>query len=363
MAKTRQRGAASGDDQGGSKLFSLGTLLKLPATVSTVRSFFDAVNWRAAEEVVQAEIRRKVAILGLPNTGKSTLFNTLQGHYRSAVSAEPGTTRSPMQALFGPFMMVDTPGHLPDIQESAAHDAAVILFLLDGTRAAGRADRDLYQRILTLKRPTIVALNKCDAAGSDPEGVAATQAAQIGAPEAIPISGKLGTNVAEDLIPALIAASPEAALAIGRELPKFRRPAAERLIRNASLISLAAGMEPIPLVDIPILLGNQVRLVLRIAAIYGEPVSSQYIRELLMTVAGSLVLRYLAGEAAKAVPFGGDLVSGAIAAAGTFAIGWVALEYFEGDKQMSSGQLRDLFNRLFQSIRADQQAQIDPARS
>ena len=55
----------------------------------------------------------------------------------------------------------------------------------------------------------------------------------------------------------MIEASPEAALVIGHELPAFRRQAAQRIIRNSTLVSLAAGMEPIPLVDIPILLGTQ----------------------------------------------------------------------------------------------------------
>jgi len=64
--------------------------------------------------------------------------------------------------------------------------------------------------------------------------------------------------------------SPEAAVVLGRQLPQFRREAANKVVRNDTLISLVAGLEPIPLVDIPILLGNQIRLILRVAAIYGE---------------------------------------------------------------------------------------------
>lgn len=337
------------------KLLTLGNLMKIPATIGTMKGFLDAVNWNSAEEEVRSELRRKIVIVGLPNTGKSTLFNRLQGRNRSPVSETPGSTRSLVAGTFGPFTMLDTPGHLPEQQESAARDAAVIVLLLDGTRAINDADRALYERLKALKRPLLIAVNKSDAINGDPEQVAAQLAARLGVLEAIPISARTGKNVYDDLIPSLIEASPEAALAIGHQLPDYRREAAERVVRNAALLGLAAGLEPIPVVDIPILIGNQIRMVLRIAAIYGEPVSSQYIGELFMTIAGGLIMRYLAGEAAKAVPFGGDLVSGAIAAAGTWSIGMVAIEYFEGGKQLAPSQVRSLFQRFYRRFRADRQ--------
>ncbi len=336
------------------QLLTIGNLMKIPATLAAIRTFADAVNWNAAESEIRQELRQRVVIVGLPNAGKSTLFNRLRGRYQSAVSSEPGTTRSLIAGTFGPFTMIDTPGHLPETQEAAARDAAVIVLLLDGTRPLNQADRALYDRIAALKRPIIVAVNKIDAVGGDAEGLAARYAAQLGVSEAIPISARDGTNITEDLIPTLIEISPEAALAIGHDLPTFRRVAAERIVRNAALVGLAAGLEPIPMVDIPILIGNQMRMVLRIAALYGEPVGSQYLRELFATVAGGLALRYVAGELAKAVPLGGDLVSGAIAAAGTWAIGMVAVEYFEEGKQISPNQLRLLFKGFYSGFRARQ---------
>ena len=262
--------------------------------------------------------------------------------------------------MFGPFTLIDTPGHLPDMQEATAKEAAVILMLIDGSKPLRDDDRKLFARLQALKRPMLVALNKADMIRGNPETAADQLAKDLGIEDVIPISAITGLNIAADLIPALIEASPEAALAIGRELPEFRREAAERLIRNAALVSLAAGMEPIPLVDIPIILGNQVRLVLRLGAIYGEPLSMQHVRELLGAMAGGLFFRYLAEEAAKAVPFGGDLVSGAIAGAGTWAIGWVALEYYESGKQLTSSQMRVIFNRIYERLRTQQKAGTAP---
>jgi uncharacterized protein (DUF697 family) len=200
-----------------------------------------------------------------------------------------------------------------------------------------------------------VALNKADLL-TNPDDDAAKAAARLGVRDVIPISARDGDNVAEELIPALIEASPEAAMILGRQLPKFRREAAIKLVRTAALVGLAAGLEPIPLVDIPILLGNQIRMVLRIAAIYGEPLSARHFRELVPTVIGGLLFRYLAEETAKIVPFGGDLVAGAIAAAGTWSLGMVAVEYFESGKKLSGDQLRDMFDRFYQKYRAQESA-------
>ena len=200
----------------------------------------------------------------------------------------------------------------------------------------------------------------------DQDEVAARAAAQLHLNDIIPISARTGENIGDELIPAIIETSPEAALALGRELPRYRRQAAQKLVRSASLVALVAGLEPIPLVDIPILLGNQVRMVTRIAALYNEPLSGRPTRELVATVAGGLVFRYIAEEAAKAVPFGGDLVAGAIAAAGTWSLGQVALEYFDGGKSLSQRQMKDMFTRFYRRYREEhlyEQLKVEAAKT
>jgi len=68
-------------------------------------------------------------------------------------------------------------------------------------------------------------------------------------------------------------------------------------------------------------------------------------------------MRYLAEQAAKAVPFGGDVVAGIIAGASTWAIGQVALEYYEGDKQLSPRRLRQLYDDFYHSFRKEKSAE------
>jgi len=337
----------------------LGTsLLKsLPTSIPTIQKFMKAVNWAEAQGEVQQSLNNTIAIVGLPNTGKSTLFNRIKGQQLSPVSSEAGTTRALVRSEFGPFTLIDTPGHLPDVAESGMKEASVIVFLMDATRGLRVEDRQLYENIKTLKKPIILAVNKVDTLkGREAGDQLATEVADaLGEVNVIPISARTGENIAEELIPGIIKASPDAALVIGRELPAFRHEAAQRIIRNATLISWVVGMEPIPLVDIPILLGTQIRLVLRIAALYGEPLDSadlkKHAREMLVTMAGGLGMRYLAEEAAKIVPYGGDAIAGIIAGAGTWAIGQVALEYYEGDKQINTRRLRQLYADFYSRFR------------
>jgi GTPase len=332
-------------------LFSVSSILKLPGNLATFRRFLSLTKWDELHAEIAGELARRVAIVGLANTGKSTLFNTLSGKAISPVSPVEGTTVTLIRGNFGPFVLIDTPGHLPDVQRAGVEESSLAVLLLDATKPIRDEERRLLRELQKTGRPLIVVLNKLDAVRGDPDDIAGEWAARLGVQDIIPISARDGTNVAEELIPALLEASPDAAMAIGRALPAYRRQAALKLVRTATLIGLAAGMEPIPLIDIPILLGNQIRLVLRIAAVYGEPMSARHTRELATTILGGLGLRLLAEELAKLVPVGGDVVSGAIAAAGTWAIGQVAIEYFEQGKTMSTRQLSDLFQRYYKRYR------------
>jgi small GTP-binding protein len=344
------------------------TLRNLPSNIGMVQHFMKAVNWQQAQGEVLEGLSNTIVIVGQPNTGKSTLFNKLKGQAISPVSAQAGTTQTVVRTDFGPFTLADTPGvansgHLPDVVEKALEQASVIVFLIDASQGLQTRDRELYEVLKKKNKPIIIAVNKVDTlkGGEGGDQFATEVAVMIGVPGVIPISAKTGLNVAEELIPALIEASPEAALVIGRELPGFRRAAAQRIIRNATLVSLAAGLEPIPFVDIPILLGTQIRLVLRLAALYGEPLETtdakQHARELIATMLGGLGLRYLAEQAAKAVPFGGDFVAGIIAGAATWSIGEVAMEYYEGGKQINPRYLRQRYNELYHRFRKENTAE------
>ena len=117
--------------------------------------------------------------------------------------------------------------------------ASVIVFLIDASSGLQADDRELYEVIKKLKKPTIVAVNKIDSlkGGETGDQFATEVAVLLSTPGVIPISGKTGTNVVEELIPAIIEASPEAALAIGREatsIPASGGPRRSSVMRRCS---------------------------------------------------------------------------------------------------------------------------------
>jgi len=104
-----------------------------------------------------------------------------------------------------------------------------------------------------------------------------------------------------------IDAYPALTVAVGRALPAYRRQAANKIIRNASGLNVLIGAEPIPGLDIPFLLAVQARMVLRIAAIFGESMTLQHANALAATIVGGMALRFLAMEGAKLIPGPGCL--------------------------------------------------------
>ena len=116
--------------------------------------------------------------------------------------------------------------------------------------------------------------------------------------------------------------------------------------RTDTRASLLLGAEPIPGLDLPVLLVMQARMVLRLGAIYGENITGRYARELVTAAAGGLAARYIGEELAKFLPGPGWVISAGFAAAGTYAIGQVAREYFESGRHMPVNELRGRYEQI-----------------
>ncbi|HEX2785789.1 MAG TPA: ribosome biogenesis GTPase Der, partial [Ilumatobacteraceae bacterium] len=127
----------------------------------------------------------RVAIVGRPNVGKSTLFNRLVGADRSVVHDMAGTTRDAIDTLVdtpdGPIVFVDTAGmrRRSRIDDSAEYYSVVralraldgsdiALLLIDATDGVTSQDQRLAERIDAAGCPIVVMLNKWDLL-DDPE--------------------------------------------------------------------------------------------------------------------------------------------------------------------------------------------------
>jgi GTPase len=119
----------------------------------------------------------RVAIVGRPNVGKSTLFNRLVGADRSVVHDMPGTTRDAIDTLVetedGPIVFVDTAGmrkrgRIDDSAEyyslvralRAIDDADIALLVIDADEGVTGQDQRLAERVDAAGCPVVVLLNK-----------------------------------------------------------------------------------------------------------------------------------------------------------------------------------------------------------
>jgi GTP-binding protein len=121
----------------------------------------------------------RVAIIGRPNVGKSTLFNRLLGEERSIVHNLPGTTRDSIDTVVetpeGPVCFIDTAGlrrpsktdrgteqHATLRALRALERSDIAILVIDATVGASHQDQRLAERIGVSGCPAIVALNKWD---------------------------------------------------------------------------------------------------------------------------------------------------------------------------------------------------------
>jgi uncharacterized protein (DUF697 family) len=159
-----------------------------------------------------------------------------------------------------------------------------------------------------------------------------------GAPEHVPYVlddrlVRVGTGAGfplEEIARRLARALGEDATPLAARLPVLRRAVCEELIRKLSRQNALVGVAVfVPGADLPVLTLNQVRLVLRIADAYGFEIDKKRLPEVLGVIGSGLGLRAVARRAIGFVPVVGWAVKGAVAYAGTRALGEAAMRYFE----------------------------------
>lgn len=161
-------------------------------------------------------MRFKVAIIGRPNVGKSTLFNRLVGRKLALVDDTPGVTRDrrvhPAKLYDLRFDVIDTAG-LEDAAasslegrmraqtETAIDEADLVLFLIDARAGLMPDDRTFAEVVRRTGKPVVLVANKAETRGSQGGML---EGWELGLGEPIPISAEHGEGM-PDLREAIIA--------------------------------------------------------------------------------------------------------------------------------------------------------------
>jgi uncharacterized protein (DUF697 family) len=203
------------------------------------------------------------------------------------------------------------------VRSGPAEDAAVLVYVLaappstDDERLLGNAAKARVPIVAVLAGPEL-----------DPRvpHVLATDVVRVPAGSGFPVE-EIARVIAHKL--------GEAATSLAAALPVLRPAVCEELIqrfsRKAGLLGAAVF---VPGADLPALTILQARMVLRIAAAHGVEVGQERVPELMAVLAGGLAFRAIARQAVGIVPLAGWAVKGAVAYAGTRALGEAAVRYF-----------------------------------
>ena len=196
--------------------------------------------------------------------------------------------------------------------------SAVIEQRVDGVAALvwiGAADEAIFRQAARARVP-IVALTEADSLPY----VLATDVVRIPPGQGFPTDA---------IARALARRLGEAGTALAARLPVLRAAVCDELIRSfARRNAVISAAVFVPGVDMPVLTLNQIRLVLRIALAYGQDVDRERALELLGVVGVGFGFRAVARELLDVVPVAGWAVKGAVAYAGTRAVGEAAVRYF-----------------------------------
>ena len=161
------------------------------------------------------------------------------------------------------------------------------------------------------------------------EGAAAAQ-------EPFALADELADALDERMGRWIVAACSSKRLAFAIALPFVRRPLARDAVMATAVQNAAIGLVPfIPGADLPLMTLNQAKMALQIAAAYGQAMGKERAKEMIAVVGGAFACRTLARELLEFIPVLGFIIRPGIGYAGTTAIGYAIIEYFEGGENLT----------------------------
>ena len=136
-----------------------------------------------------------------------------------------------------------------------------------------------------------------------------------------------------------------------------KEEAVRDVIQICSAAAAAVSIQPIPFVDVALISPIQIAMVQAVGRVHGHSLDTKSVLEMLSTFGASLVAQNVIMAAAKFVPFFGWVVSISMSFALTYAIGEVSDHYFRNGRGVPTSELREMFERVYKTKRAEKQAE------
>lgn len=251
----------------------------------------------------------------------------LIAHVRGAFASTSPTVRMALSYLDSSFY----PRPVDDIAIVVAGESATIGAATAALRAVG------VPTMVVTTLPEKVENLASEGGHAIPEGDLAYPTVDDATVEPYPLDKAAAESLNERMGAWIVSACSDKQMAFAIAFPFMRRALAKESVQITAVQNAGIGLVPlIPGADLPIMTLNQSKMLLKVAAAYGHELDKDRIKELLAVVGGAYACRTLARQLVEFVPVLGFILRPTIAYGGTAAMGYAAIEYFEGDESVAS---------------------------